>query len=116
MLVDDDADAQLIFSGILEHHGWLTTVFGTAQTAIDYLTQTPLPPDLVLLDLYLPDRDGYLTLQSLRAIQPTLKVVATTAYYTDETAPRVQEAGFDGFLTKPVSSKSLVTYLTRILG
>lgn len=65
------------------------------------------PPDLVLMDLQLPGIDGYETLRRLRNVGLELKVVAVTAFAMAEDQERVAQAGFDGYLPKPISVRAL---------
>jgi two-component system cell cycle response regulator DivK len=60
--------------------------------------------DLVLLDIHLPQEDGYLTLERLRASDRLndTRVVAVTAEATEDNLRRAREAGFDGFIAKPI--------------
>jgi len=60
--------------------------------------------DLVLLDIHLPYEDGYTTLQRLRedAKFKHTRVVAVTAEATEDNMRRAREAGFDGFIAKPI--------------
>jgi two-component system cell cycle response regulator DivK len=60
--------------------------------------------DLVLLDIHLPDEDGYLTLERLRASDHfgATRFVAVTAEATEDNLRRAREAGFDGFIAKPI--------------
>lgn len=66
-------------------------------------------PDLVLMDLGLPGMDGTAALHRLRAAPETanLRVVAVTAYAMQEDRDRARDAGFDGFLTKPLDIRAL---------
>ncbi len=66
-------------------------------------------PDLVLMDLGLPGMDGTEALHRLRAAPETasLRVVAVTAYAMQEDRDRARDAGFDGFLTKPLDIRAL---------
>jgi len=60
--------------------------------------------DLVLLDIHLPYEDGYMTLERLRAnarFEDT-RIVAVTAEATEDNMRRAKEAGFDGFIAKPI--------------
>jgi two-component system cell cycle response regulator DivK len=60
--------------------------------------------DLVLLDIHLPYEDGYMTLERLRSnvrFEPT-RIVAVTAEATEDNMRRAREAGFDGFIAKPI--------------
>jgi CheY-like chemotaxis protein len=60
--------------------------------------------DLVLLDIHLPDEDGYLTLARLRSSgnYGSTRFVAVTAEATEDNLRRAREAGFDGFIAKPI--------------
>jgi two-component system, cell cycle response regulator DivK len=68
------------------------------------------PPDLVLMDLQLPGIDGTETLHRLRdsALNGTVPVVAVTAFAMAEDHANATRAGFDGYLEKPISVRSLV--------
>ncbi|MFO7953993.1 PAS domain-containing protein [Thioalkalivibrio sp.] len=71
------------------------------------------PPELILLDLNLPVMDGFQVLRALRA-EPELAaipVIAVTADATDATRHRVEQAGFNDFLTKPIGASSLLRAL-----
>lgn len=67
------------------------------------------PPDLVLMDLQLPGIDGTEALRQLRSTSTTaaVPVVALTAQAMPEDRERVTAAGFDGYVTKPVSVRGL---------
>jgi CheY-like chemotaxis protein len=69
-----------------------------------------LPPDLVLMDLQLPGIDGTETMRQLRdgTLSPSVPVVAVTASAMAEDHRRAEQAGFDGYLEKPISVRSLV--------
>jgi len=66
-------------------------------------------PDVVLLDLQLPDFDGYETLRRLRQdpLLDAVPVVAVTALAMREDRERARRAGFDGYLEKPISVREL---------
>jgi two-component system cell cycle response regulator DivK len=69
-----------------------------------------LPPDLVLMDLQLPGIDGTETMRRLRngTLPPSVPVVAVTAFAMAEDHRRAEQAGFDGYLQKPISVRALV--------
>jgi two-component system cell cycle response regulator DivK len=73
--------------------------------------------DLILLDIGLPHEDGYDILKRIRAT-PFLKsalVVAVTGHASIEEMRQAQEAGFDGFLGKPLDAEKFPEQLARIL-
>ena len=76
------------------------------------------PPDLVLMDLQLPGIDGTETLHRLRqdTLGPDVPVVAVTAFAMAEDKERAAQAGFDGYIEKPISVRALPGQIEAFLG
>ena len=74
-------------------------------------------PDLVLMDLQLPGIDGTETLHRLRrdGMAPDVPVVAVTAFAMAEDHARAERAGFDAYVEKPISVRSLVHQVRQLL-
>ena len=72
--------------------------------------------DLVLLDLRMPEIDGYEVLRQIRSTRPETLVIAQTAYAMMDDIRRFKEVGFDDFLLKPVSDDELFGVLHKYLG
>jgi CheY-like chemotaxis protein len=74
-------------------------------------------PDLVLMDVQLPDKDGLQITRDLRGDPryADLVIVAMTAHAMPEDESRVLEAGCDGYLTKPIDTRTLPTDVERYL-
>jgi CheY-like chemotaxis protein len=74
-------------------------------------------PDLLLLDIHLPDIDGFQVLARLRADEATrhLPVVAVTAQAMPDDVKRVLAAGFDGYIAKPLDLARFDELLQRML-
>ncbi len=101
----------LAFMGV-QHCEWKTSGWQVVQFA-DTLPRV----DLVLMDIRLPYEDGYQALEKIRAhhrLQNTL-VVAVTAEASDEQMMRARQAGFDGFLGKPLDPDRFPNQIRRIL-
>jgi two-component system cell cycle response regulator DivK len=75
-------------------------------------------PDLVLMDLQLPGIDGTETLRRLRqgTLGPHVPVVAVTAFAMAEDKQRASQAGFDGYVEKPISVRALPGQIEAFLG
>jgi two-component system, cell cycle response regulator DivK len=74
--------------------------------------------DLVLLDIQIPNEDGYALMQRIRA-HPRLRqaaVVAVTANVMPQDVARAREAGFDGFIGKPIDADRFPDQIRRVLG
>jgi CheY-like chemotaxis protein len=115
LLVDDDFDAQSVFELVMQHHKVPFNIVGDAESALDFLkTHTP---DIVVMDIFLPGMDGYQALDRIRrsALASRSRIIATTAYYTNDTQQEVIRRGFDGYVPKPFD-EGLVSYLQRITG
>jgi two-component system cell cycle response regulator DivK len=75
-------------------------------------------PDLVLMDIQLPDINGIEAFERIRAHAATAQVpvVAFTASVTVNDRSRIGDAGFDGFLGKPINLKEFLDTVRRVLG
>ena len=108
ILVVEDNDLNLkLVRDVLQHAGFDVLVARTGEQGLDVARESL--PDLVLMDLGLPGIDGTEALHRLRAVPATasVPVVAVTAYAMDTDRERSRQAGFDGFLTKPIDVRAL---------
>lgn len=106
LVVEDDRLSLELVTDLLADAGW--TVQG-ARTGEEGLARAlAAPPQLVLLDLGLPGLDGFATLLALRADARTraIPVIAMTAQAMRGSAAAVAAAGFDGYLTKPIDTRT----------
>jgi CheY-like chemotaxis protein len=116
LLVDDDPDTQAVFQDTLNHYGIELEIADGEQSALNAVKEHT--PDIIVLDIFLPDTDGYKLLQVLRGMPDVVKcpIIATTGYYTTDTVNNLQRRGFDGYLLKPLDPQELVPYLQSIVG
>lgn len=115
MVVDDEADvAALIGMGITFHRPDYTVVECTSGTeAVERVEQER--PDLLLLDLAMPGRDGFSVLEELRAKGGELPVIVITARDLEADKVRGLELGADDYITKPFSHKELMARIDAVL-
>lgn len=107
ILIVEDNDKNLkLTRDVLRFHGFETIEATNAEDGIALAQERK--PDLVLMDIQLPGMDGVSALQKLRQDQTTaaIPVVALTASVMKEDRERFDKAGFDGFITKPISVKA----------
>jgi NarL family two-component system response regulator LiaR len=67
-----------------------------------------LRPDVVLMDLLMPDMDGLTAIATINASQPGIRIIALTSFHDDALVPRVLQSGAIGYLLKDVAAKGLV--------
>ncbi len=116
LVVDDEADVLDFFRTELtaQHHEVETALNG--REAIEKMKTHR--PHLMLLDVVMPEMDGFQTLNEVKKIDPRLIVVLVTALAQDtsiDIAGRTVQQGADGYITKPVDLEKLNRILTTKL-
>ena len=106
LIVDDEPGILTTLSGILADRGYGTLCAATGNEAIDLYRLHR--PDVVFLDIWLPDRDGLETLQVLRADDPAAAVVMMSGHGTTATAVKAIKMGAYDYLEKPLSLRRVV--------
>ncbi len=115
LLVDDEDSLRRVMKDLLVRDGYEVLEARTGVEALDQVDQHA--PDIVVLDLNLPGKDGYAVLSELRARPATerLPVIVLTAKGDEDNEVRVFEMGADDFLTKPFRAKALSKRLEVML-
>ena len=114
-MADDNAASRELIREVLEMSGYDVVEAADGQDAVSRARENA--PDLVLVDIQMPRLDGYGVLRELRA-DPRfagLHVVALTAFAMQGDRERALDAGFDGYITKPVEIAALRREINRIL-
>ena len=106
LVVEDNERNLKLLRDVLEYAGYDVRVARTAEDGITLAVKEP--PDLVLMDLQLPGMDGMEAFRRLRENPRTadIPVVAVTAQAMKQDRERVLEAGFNGYLEKPISVRA----------
>lgn len=116
LIVEDNVSNFVLMARMLGHMGlhceWKTSGFEVVEYA-DTLPRV----DLILMDIRLPYEDGYQALHKLRDHDGLSKipVVAVTAYASEDQMRRAKEAGFDGFIGKPLDPDRFPQQVQRML-
>ncbi|MEG4810454.1 PAS domain S-box protein [Microcoleus sp. F8-D3] len=117
LAVDDDADARDLVVFLLENSGASVTAVANAADALAVLTQSV--PDLLLSDIGMPDTNGYLFLQQVRALPPDrgglVPAIALTAYAGEIDYQQALAAGFQRHIAKPLDPDKLVQAIWEVL-
>jgi CheY-like chemotaxis protein len=115
--VEDVADNAEIIKILIEQGlGFSAAIFKGGAAFLAALRHAPF--DVVLLDIAMPEMDGFEVLQELRKIHPRIPVIALTAYAYESDRNKALEAGFDDYVTKPIRDlgefkRLLEKYLNR---
>ncbi|HEC22592.1 MAG TPA: response regulator [Chloroflexi bacterium] len=111
LIVDDEPDNRQLLAELLGFYGAVVAEAKSGREALEMAK--PFNPELVLLDLAMPEIDGFEVYRKLRAMPEFdhVVIVALTALAMPEDAREVQEAGFDGYITKPFRVRELVRRL-----
>jgi CheY-like chemotaxis protein len=112
LIVDDEFDLTSTIKAVLEHHGYSAHACSSGKEALECIGD--LRPALVLLDVMIPLGDGYKVLDRLRAT-PDLadtRVVLMNAV----PPPKARPVTWQAFLKKPLSVKSLLDTVERLIG
>ena len=113
ILVVDDEERMVHFIRLnLEHDGFQAVEAFTGQQAMDRLRESL--PDLVLLDVMLPDIDGFEVLRLIRE-NHDVPVIMLTAKGEEDDRVRGLELGADDYVTKPFSPRELVSRVRAVL-
>jgi DNA-binding NtrC family response regulator len=108
LVVDDEMGIRELLSEILSDEGHAVDVAENAQQARDYRQQAT--PDLVLLDIWMPDTDGVTLLKEWAAQgQLTMPVIMMSGHATIDTAVEATKIGALNFLEKPIALQKLLT-------
>ena len=113
LIVEDNVKNMKLFRDVLQAVGYRTLEATTGGQAVELATEHV--PDLVLMDIQLPDMGGIEALDRLRAGGRTasLPVLALTAQAMEGDRERFLAAGFDGYLSKPVDVADFVATVKR---
>jgi len=106
LLVDDQKYNLLVLKKMLEQLGINVIPVENGMDAVKICKHNK-DIDLVLMDIKMPVMDGYIAMKEIKKLVPEMKVIAETAYALAGDRSRILDAGFDGYLPKPITKESL---------
>jgi len=114
LLVDDEEDALDILSDIISRMGYEVHTAATGRLALEKAGQAK--PDLMLLDLQMPDMNGFEVLKAIREAGMDFPVVMLTARREEQAVEAARALGVSTYLTKPVQFGEIKRVLASALG
>ncbi|HAZ10014.1 MAG: hypothetical protein A2Z59_12510 [Nitrospinae bacterium RIFCSPLOWO2_02_39_17] len=112
LIIDDEKDLCQLLGDTLSSRGYNVESANTRKEAISSLKSRS--PDLVFLDLKLPDGDGMKFLSKIRKINPNTIVNIITAYSSEESRDEARELGAYGFIDKPFSGEDILRSIRKL--
>ncbi len=111
LIIDDEIDIRLTLETTLRAEGYLVSSAALGKTALEMIHQNP--PDLVLLDIMMPDIDGYEICQKLKESEETREIKIVFASAKRKTKDKVEglDIGADDYVTKPFNIPELLAKL-----
>jgi len=115
LIVDDDKDMQFNLKSILDNEGYKSFAVGNGIKAIKEIQSKS--PNIVLLDIRLPDMDGMKVLEKLKKVQPEYdgSIIMLTAYGDIKGAIKAMKLGAFDYLTKPFDNEELILTIGKAL-
>ena len=116
LIVEDNEKNMKLVRDVLQFKGYQTIEAMTGNEGVRLAKERK--PDLVLMDIQLPDIDGITALGQIRADPETkgIPVLAVSASVMPDDQQRIQASGFDAFVTKPINVKQFVETVERFVG
>lgn len=106
LIVDDKEEVRNILGKILSHAGYQVDLVSTGAEGVEAVKA--VLPDLVVLDLVLPDAEGLVVLEQLKKIEPSLPVIILTGHESIKSAVEAMKRGAFHYMTKPFDNEELI--------
>jgi len=116
LIVEDNEKNRRLARDILQVKGYRVIEAETAEAGLEIAPRER--PQLVLMDIQLPGMNGIQALKKMREIEATraIPVLAFTASVMPQDRREIMDAGFDGFVAKPINLKEFVAAIAKALG
>jgi PAS domain S-box-containing protein len=115
LIVEDNELNSKLLQRMIEPTGVSMIFAKDGKPAIEACRTNP-DIDIVLMDIQMPEMDGYEATRIIKSLKPGLPVIAQTAYAMAEEKNKIIEAGCDDYLSKPIRQKELFHILSKYLG
>ena len=115
LIVDDAAFMRMMIKDILSKNGY--TVAGEAENGVKAIEKyNELKPDLVLMDITMPDKDGIQALKDIKASDPNAKIIMCSAMGQQAMVIESIQAGAKDFIVKPFQPDRVLEAVQKVVG
>lgn len=116
ILIAEDEDSNYLYlEAVLQKTGASLLWARSGEEAIDVCKQNP-NVDLILMDLQMPNINGYEARNQIKSMFPNVPQIAQTAFAMADDEKRAMDAGFDAYISKPIRKGNLLSIVARFLG
>jgi two-component system response regulator AtoC len=113
LIIDDEPSQLELLRMFLSRKGYIVKCTATASEGIE--ADKRFAPDVIILDIHLPDMDGLEALQCFKEKNPKANIIMITAYHDMETTVKAMKLGAYEYITKPIDAEELEKAITRAL-
>jgi CheY-like chemotaxis protein len=116
ILIAEDEDSNFLYlEAVLQKTGVNLIWARNGEEAVNACKDNPAI-DLILMDLQMPNINGYEAREQIKAICPDIPQIAQTAFAMADDEKRAMEAGFDAYISKPIRKSNLLALVGRFFG
>ena len=114
-VIDDNDSILMLFTALLEAHQGKSITFNSGREFLQHVQE--IVPDLILLDIQMPDLDGYNVLAQLKNMpaMAATPIVALTAHAMSGDQEHILKQGFSGYIAKPVDTRAFPDQIASFL-
>ena len=116
LVVDDAEDIRVILSKLLQSRGHEVLTGVTGKDAVKILVEDRIVVDLILLDVMMPEMDGFEALSRVRERGINVPVIMLTAKSTDADIIKGYQVGADYYIAKPFRNETLLNIIDYLIG
>lgn len=114
LIVEDDDPTAYLLQEVLKKTGAQLTHVDDGLQAVDFIRNHP-ETNLILMDVHLPDKDGFTAAREIKGFAPNMVIIAQTSYAFSMEHNDATQAGCDDFFTKPLDMVRLLGVMDRFL-
>ena len=115
MVVDDDEAVRAFLEMALDKEGYQNTMFSDGMDALTFYEENSADVDIIILDMIMPEMDGWVAFKAIMRINPDAKVLIASAYAIDSVINQCLSAGALELLRKPYDVKEFMEIIEKYI-